>query len=228
MEAETASADAARELAHARTTYQDMEPLLAEAFVTRAEFDRAEQALRRAEDRQRLAAARLTALVTFERPAATSQARSELSAARGALDRQGQSRRGARRVTTGDRGPGGKPDRRDRGACRHPRRPDRRATIRAQGPGLVVHRDLFFGTDQRKPQVGDEVFPNQALIALPDSAQMIVDTRIREVDLHKVVASQRVEVRVDAYPDLRLPASVALVGALAQEDATRAGTKLFL
>jgi HlyD family secretion protein len=91
----------------------------------------------------------------------------------------------------------------------------------------VVHRDLFFGSDHRKPQVGDEVFPNQPLIALPDSSQMVVETRIREVDLHKVSASQRVQVRVDAYPELRLPATVALVGVLAQEDATRAGTKFF-
>jgi HlyD family secretion protein len=102
-----------------------------------------------------------------------------------------------------------------------------RATIRAQGPGLVVYRDLFFGNDRRKPQIGDEVFPNQPIIALPDSSQLTVDTRIREVDLHKVSASQRVHVRVDAYPELRLPASVAMVGALAQEDPARAGTKFF-
>jgi multidrug efflux pump subunit AcrA (membrane-fusion protein) len=75
--------------------------------------------------------------------------------------------------------------------------------------------------------VGDEVWPNQPVIALPDSSQLVVDTKIREADLHRVSASQQVFVRVDAYPDLRLRANVALVGALASQDETRAGTKHF-
>jgi HlyD family secretion protein len=102
-----------------------------------------------------------------------------------------------------------------------------RVVVRADGPGLVVYRDLAFGSDRRKPQVGDEVWPNQPVIALPDSSRLVVDTRIREADLHKVSASQHVFVRVDAYPDLRLRAKVALVGALAAQDDTRAGTKYF-
>jgi HlyD family secretion protein len=227
VEAETSSADAARELAQARTTHADMLPLLAEGFVTRAEVDRTEQALRRAEDRQRLAAARLSALVNFERPAATNQARSDLTAARGALARQAQT--AAARDTARQAALAQVAGRVQEITARIAILEDRiaRATLRAEGPGLVVHRKLFFGADERKPQIGDEVFPNQAFIALPDSSQMIVETRIREVDLHRVSASQRVVVRVDAYPDLRLPASVALVGALAQEDSARAGTKFF-
>lgn len=102
-----------------------------------------------------------------------------------------------------------------------------RTVVRAGASGLVVYRDIYFGSDRRKPQVGDEVWPNQPLIALPDATQLVIDTRVREIDLHKITASQRVSVTIDAYPGLRLPASVALVGALAQEDATRAGTKFF-
>jgi HlyD family secretion protein len=81
--------------------------------------------------------------------------------------------------------------------------------------------------DRRKPQVGDEVFPNQPIIALPDASQFIVDLRVREVDLHRVSIGQRVDVEVDAYPELRLVGEIALVGALAQEDSSRAGTKYF-
>lgn len=225
--AEVDAADAARELQQARTTFDDMKPLLAEGFITRAELERSEQALRRAEDRQRLAMARVESLVRYQRPAETRRAEAELNAARDGVSRQGvaatarlASRRAAviaadgkvqeirARITTLE----------DQIA---------RATLRAQGPGLVVYRDLFFGNDRRKPQIGDEVFPNQPLIALPDSSQLSVETRVREVDLHKLAASQRVRVRVDAYPDLELPATVTLVGALAQEDQARAGTKFF-
>ena len=91
----------------------------------------------------------------------------------------------------------------------------------------MVYREVYFGNDHRKPQVGDEAWPNQPLIALPDSSQLVVETRVREIDLHKLSANQRVRVCFDAYPDLQLPASVSLVGVLAQTDQERAGTKYF-
>lgn len=225
--AEVEAADAARELQQARTTFEDMKPLLAEGFITRAELERAEQAMRRAEDRQRLAAAKVEALVRFQRPAETRRAEAELNAAREGVSRQGSaaiarfaSHRAA--VSAAD---GKVSEIQARIAILDEQ--IARAIIRAQGPGLVVYRELFFGNDQRKPQIGDEIFPNQSLIALPDSSQLSVETRVRELDLHKIAASQAVRVRVDAYPDLELPASVGLVGALAQEDPARAGTKFF-
>ena len=91
----------------------------------------------------------------------------------------------------------------------------------------MVYRELFFGTDRRKPQIGDETWPNQPILAVPDTGDLVVETRIRETDLHRVTASQRVAVRVDAYPDLALPATVSLVGALAEQDASRPGAKFF-
>lgn len=226
-EAEAAAADATRELDHARTTYEDMKPLLNEAFVTRAEFDRAEQLLRRAEDQKKLAATRLDAIVGFDRPATTSKAESELNNARANLSRQGDatvSRTAGRQAAV---------------AIAQSRVAEisarlaaldqliDRATIRATREGLVVYREIFFGSESRKPQVGDEVFPNQPIIAVPDSSQLTVETRIREIDLSKVSGSQKVQVRVDAYPDVRLPGAVTMVGALAQADVARAGAKFF-
>ena len=202
-------------------------PLLEEKFITRAEFERAEQALSRAEDQARLAASRRDSLVRYERPAAASRAESELNAAREGLTRQGEvvSARAAQRRAVLEVTKNHVEEVRARIAFFTDQID--RATIRAQGPGLVVYRDLFFGSDRRKPQVGDEVFPNQPIIALPDSSQLVVETRVREIDLHKVSAAQPVQVRVDAYPDLRLTAAVGAVGALAQEDPARAGAKFF-
>ena len=92
---------------------------------------------------------------------------------------------------------------------------------------MVVYRELFFGNDRRKPQVGDEVWPNQPVIALPDFTQLTVETRVREVDLHRVRIGGPVKVRLRAYPGLQLKGSVALIGSLAEADPTRAGTKFF-
>jgi HlyD family secretion protein len=227
LEAETALSEAARELARARTTVGDLRPLLAERFITRTELERAEQALRHAEDQSRLAQARRDSLATYEAPAATAKAQSEVGAARDAII--GQRQNVAARVTTRYAVERAAASRIDEIRARIGQFIDQiaRATVRAESPGLVTYHDLSFGSDRRKPQIGDEVYSNQPIIALPDSSQLIVETHVREIDLHKVNARQRVQVRVDAYPDLRLTGSVVMIGALAQTDSTLAGTKLF-
>jgi HlyD family secretion protein len=102
-----------------------------------------------------------------------------------------------------------------------------RTEVRADVPGIVVYKDVFFGSEQRKPQVGDQVWANQPLLILPDISRMVVETRVRETDIHKVEKNQNVRVRVEAYPDLRLSGKVSLVGTLAQEEKERRGTKFF-
>lgn len=226
-EADAAAAEAAREVARTRAAYDDLQPLLAEGFITRSELDRAQQHWQRASEQAALADLKRRTIHQYGRPAAIGRAKTELQIARDALTRRDE--QAAARQAQHEAAAEHAAARLREIAARIALIDDRlaRVVIRAEGPGLVVYRDLFFGSDRRKPQVGDEVWPNQPIIALPDSSQLVVDTRIREADLHKVSASQRVFVRVDAYPDLRLRASVALVGALASQDDTRAGTKYF-
>ena len=102
-----------------------------------------------------------------------------------------------------------------------------RTEVRADVPGIVVYKDVFFGSEQRKPQVGDQVWANQPLLILPDISKMVVETKVRETDIHKVEKNQNVAVRVQAYPDLRLSGQVTLVGTLAQEEKERRGVKFF-
>ena len=98
-----------------------------------------------------------------------------------------------------------------------------RTEVRADVPGIVVYKDVFFGSEQRKPQVGDQVWANQPLLILPDISKMVVETKVRETDIHKVEKNQKVTVRVEAYPDLKLTGKVTLVGTLAQEEKERRG-----
>jgi HlyD family secretion protein len=102
-----------------------------------------------------------------------------------------------------------------------------RCEVRADVPGIVVYRDVFFGSEQRKPQVGDQVWANQPLLILPDISKMVVQTRVRETDIHKVERNQKVTIRVEAYPDLRLTGAVSQIGTLAQDEKDRRGTKFF-
>jgi len=226
-EAEAAARDAARELAHANTVSADLRELLTRGFVTRAEVDRADQARQQAHDRDRLASLRLTTLRTFEQPASVQKSQADVTTARKNLSASAESSRArlAQRRAVVALAEG----RAAEASLRLARARDAvgLTEVRSTVSGLVVHRELYFGTDKRKPQPGDEVWPNQTLVAIPDPAQLIVHTRVREGDLYKISASQPVSVSVDAYPDLVLPATVSMIGVLAQEDATRSGAKFF-
>lgn len=226
-EAEAAVNQAGRDLKQAQTTADDMQALLKRGFVTRAEVDHAQQALGQAEDRDRLARLRLDTLRTFEQPAALDKSQAEVSAARKGVDSStetGRARLAQRRAIL-SLADGRVVEAHARLA--HAIDQVERTTVRSATGGLVVYRELFFGADKRKPQPGDEVWPSQPLVAVPDPSQLVIDTRVREVDLHKISTSQRVTVRVDAYPDLQLVAAVSSIGALALEDSSRSGKRFF-
>lgn len=97
-----------------------------------------------------------------------------------------------------------------------------RTVIRAPIPGIAVLPEGFRGGKKRKPRIGDVVWQGQPLVYLPDISEMMVKTRIREIDLHKVCPGKPTVVLVDAYPDLRLSGQVKSVGVLA-ESHTEAG-----
>jgi multidrug resistance efflux pump len=226
-EAEAAQAEAAREVETAQAAYDDMRPLLERGFVTRLELQRAEQTLTRAREQLDLARLRREAVMGFERPAATARSKADLDAAEQALARQQQSvlaraaqHEAAVRIAA---------SRVDEIAARTALLRDQiaRCVVRSDAAGMVVYRELYFGNDRRKPQVGDEVWSSQPLIALPDTGQLTVETRIREIDLHKVKAGGRVAVTLPAYPGLALRGSIAVIGALAEVDPARAGSKFF-
>ena len=90
--------------------------------------------------------------------------------------------------------------------------------VRTTVTGMVIYKEVFFGSEKRKVQVGDQVWPNQPIVVVPDLSQMVAETQIRETDIHKVEKNQRVLIFVEAYPELRLEGDVSFIGALAQEE----------
>ncbi|HUL76421.1 MAG TPA: efflux RND transporter periplasmic adaptor subunit [Vicinamibacteria bacterium] len=226
-EAASAVANAERDLQKAETALADLRPLLAEGFITRAELERAEQQVGRAREDLELARRRKDALVQFGRPLELSQARSDTQSSRETL-RQLESS-ASYRVAQKQASIAAADSRIQEAEARLELAKQQlaRCEVRAEVPGIVVYKEVFFGSEQRKPQVGDQVWANQPLIILPDVSRMVVETRVRETDIHKVERNQKVGVRVDAYPDLRLTGAVTLVGTLAQEEKERRGTKFF-
>lgn len=94
--------------------------------------------------------------------------------------------------------------------------------ISSPSTGIVVHRAEFRGGQKRKPQMGDMLMKNQPLIEIPDLSLMIVRTKLREMDLHKVDVGKPASVEVDAFPGKIFSGEVTYLGTLAQLDNTGA------
>lgn len=99
--------------------------------------------------------------------------------------------------------------------------------IRAPSPGIVVLREEFRMSQKRKPLVGDIAIKNQALIDLPDLQSLLVKTKVREIDLHKISVGKQVTIEIDAYPQLKLTGKVHWIGVLASTDYTRPNSEKF-
>jgi HlyD family secretion protein len=90
--------------------------------------------------------------------------------------------------------------------------------IRAPSAGIVILYAAFREGTRRKPRIGDIILQNQPILYLPDVSSMVVETRIREVDLHKVNIGQPCDVFVDAYPEETMSGTVDFIGSLATDD----------
>ena len=146
-EARAAETEARREAERARTAHDDIASLLTEGFATRAEVQRAEQALRRAEEGLTYRLSQTRAARTIRTPCDSRPGRCRTP---GGATRRGRRRRARRRAAgaaTGRRAHGGQRGRGRRGAHRRPPRYVAQSIIRAAGSGIVVHRELFFGND---------------------------------------------------------------------------------
>jgi HlyD family secretion protein len=226
-EAVAAVASAEREVQKAKSAYDDLRPLLAEGFITRTELERAEQQVAKAEEDLNLAKRRRDAFLGYGRPVELSQARSDASQSKETL-RQLESA-AAFKMEQKRAMMGAAQSRIAEASSKLALTKEQlaRTEVRADVDGIVVYKSVFFGSEQRRPQVGDQVWANQPLLILPDISKMVVETKVRETDIHKVEKNQQVEVRVEAYPDLRLTGEVTLVGTLAQEEKERRGAKFF-
>jgi HlyD family secretion protein len=226
-EATAAVGNAERDLKKAEAALADLRPLLAEGFITKAELERAEQQVSRAQEELSLARRRRDSLLNFGRPLELAQARSDATQSKETA-RQLESAASYR--TAQKRAAIDAADSRIEEASSKldlAKAQLARTEVRADVPGIVVYKEVFFGSEQRKPQVGDQVWANQPLLILPDISTMVVETKVRETDIHKVEKNQKVKVRVEAYPDLQLTGAVTLVGTLAQEEKDRRGAKFF-
>jgi HlyD family secretion protein len=103
-----------------------------------------------------------------------------------------------------------------------------KTTLYAPSDGLVIHHEAFRNGEMRTAQEGDTVIIHQPILTLPDLSSLIVKSKVREIDLHKIAVGQPALVTVDAYPALSLQGELAFIGALAKKQQGRqSGEKYF-
>jgi RND family efflux transporter MFP subunit len=101
-------------------------------------------------------------------------------------------------------------------------------TLLAPNEGLVVYPKVWSGGEQpKKVQEGDTPWPGQPIIELPALNEMEVITEVSEVDVAKVKEGQRVEVRLDAFPESLFTGAVRSVATLAREKSGDNPVKVF-
>jgi hypothetical protein len=88
-------------------------------------------------------------------------------------------------------------------------------TIKATLAGMVAHQNVFRANTLGHPQEGDQLYRGQALLSIFDPTEMSVVCSVGEPDGIALAHGARATVRLDAYPDLVLPAHLEFASPVA-------------
>jgi HlyD family secretion protein len=215
-EAEVRAADSGAELERARRDLADLEQMFHKGFVSEAELARQRSRVSDLERQTSLQSARLKAAREVIFPRDLERAKSELAEAKEEVTRPEAVRdhsqvfyRAAveaadRKVVSGKE------------ALARAEAELAKTTVRSPIGGFLVLQDIPLDNGKRKPQVGDSVWSGQPIATIPDLSQMVVLTRIREIDLHRVHEGVMARLDLEAYPDLAMNGRIDFVGSLAE------------
>jgi HlyD family secretion protein len=89
-----------------------------------------------------------------------------------------------------------------------------RLAIHSPLEGLVVLNPIWKGSSMGDPQEGDEIWPGLSFMQVVDPSTMEVTARVNQVDFPYLCLGQRVQVLLDAYPDLVLTGSIDHLAAI--------------
>ena len=102
------------------------------------------------------------------------------------------------------------------------------ATSVAPTDGLVVYATSFgrgrgkiMRGGDRPIQIGRTVRPNETIMALPATGQMVASVRVHESVAGRLRPGQKATVRIDALQNRTLPGRVESIGVLAESDGWR-------
>lgn len=98
-------------------------------------------------------------------------------------------------------------------------------TLRAPMSGLAVY-EMNWRTG-KKVAVSDQIWPGMSVVSLPDLSRMQVTGNVNEVDVSKVKKDQKVNIKLDAFPDRSFHGTVLSVGTIGQQNDRSSNIKTF-
>ncbi len=99
-------------------------------------------------------------------------------------------------------------------------------TLTSDAEGLVVY-GINWNNQGQKFQIGDQPWPGQGIISLPDLSIMESHTFVNEVDVSKVKVGQKVKVKLDAFQDTVFNGEVVNVARLGKQKDNQSTIKVF-
>jgi multidrug efflux pump subunit AcrA (membrane-fusion protein) len=97
-------------------------------------------------------------------------------------------------------------------------------TITSPASGMVIYKRNWNGT---KRKAGESINPFDMVVAtLPDLSSMLSKTYISEIDINKIKLGQKVNIKIDAFPDKSFEGSVSSIASIG-EQLPNSDTKMF-
>jgi hypothetical protein len=90
--------------------------------------------------------------------------------------------------------------------------------IKAQLTGIMVFGNNYSQgwLNSRPFKVGDNVYAGMNLAEMPDLDSLMMDVKVEEIDRGRIAVGADVQVRIDALPELMLPAKITRISPLAE------------
>ncbi len=99
-------------------------------------------------------------------------------------------------------------------------------TMTAPTEGLVVF-ETNWSNNGRKFAIGDNTWPGSTVLTLPDLSSMESITSVNEVDVSKIAKNQKVELKLDAFPDSTFEGFISNVASLGRTKSGNSTVKIF-
>ncbi len=99
--------------------------------------------------------------------------------------------------------------------------------VRAGIDGILLHNTIPKNGKRAKIELGDSIWQNQSFMRIPDTKNMIVKTKIKEVDLRYIKKDLEVEIVLDAYPKKLFKGNISYIDPIAKTNDQNINIKYF-